>query len=139
MNLENYEPRFDTPSREEAKGYLKILGERGILTANFDDLETRMKLVELGHTMPKEKEGWLFFVSCPERAYYIFLRFPDPFRHQGRPCLIVFRFDIAKYMSNPLAPGLEGGTASILFSDSVAVLARLDPTKWELGTNWGRN
>jgi hypothetical protein len=138
MDLENYET-MNMPSRDEGKRYLKTLGERGILTANFDDLQTRMKLVELGLTMPKEKDGWLFFPCCPERAVYIFLRFPDPFRNPGRPRLIAFRFDIAKYMSNPLTPGLEAGPASTLFDRSVTVLARLDSTKCAMGKTWGLN
>ena len=132
MDLENYET-MDTPSRDEGKRYLKTLSERGILAANFDDLQTRMKLIELGLTMPKEKDRWLVFVSCPEKALYTFLRFPDPFRNQGRPRLIVFRFDIARYQSNPLAPGLEAGPAGVLFDRSVAVVAGLDFTKCTSG------
>lgn len=47
--------------------------------------------------------------------------------------LIVFRFDIGKYQSNPLSAGLVAGDACALFCRSVAVVMRLDLTKCATG------
>jgi hypothetical protein len=137
----NYET-IDMPCPSEGTRFLKILRERGIFTANVDDLESRMKLVELGITMPKEKDRWLLYDSDRgERALYIFFRLPiqdqdaSRDRNRMRTRLIALRFDIAKYRNNPLTPGFEVGDAAALFCRSVDVVAGLDPMKRTLGHN----
>jgi hypothetical protein len=129
----NYET-IDMPSPNEGTRFLKTLRERGIFAATFDDVESRMKLVELGLSMPKEKDRWLLFDSnrC-ERALYIFFRLSV--RNQMRSRLIVLRFDMAKYRSAPLSPDFDVGSACALFYRSIAVVAGLDAMKCELGHN----
>jgi hypothetical protein len=129
----NYET-IDMPSPSEGTRFLKTLRERGIFAATFDDVESRMKLVELGLSMPKEKERWLLFDSTRrERALYIFFRLSV--RNQMRSRLIVLRFDMAKYRSAPLSPDFDVGSACALFYRSSAVVAGLDLMKCELGHN----
>jgi hypothetical protein len=136
----NYET-IDMPSASEGKRFLKTLREHGILTANLNDLESRMKLVELGITMPKEKDRWLLY-DCNrpgDRALYIFFRLPAQDRNRNRSRmrsrsrLIALRFDIARYQSNPLTLDFEVGDAAALFCRSVAVAMGFDYAKCELG------
>jgi hypothetical protein len=129
MNVENYET-IDVPSRDEGKTFLTDMRERGILTANLDDLQTRMKLIQLGLAMPKEKERWLLFDPSREDALYTFFRLYVPVRGQAHPWLIVFRFDIAKYRSDPLAARFGVGDACALFCRSGAVVVGLNYMKF---------
>jgi hypothetical protein len=130
----NYET-IDMPSASEGKQFLKALRERGILTANLDDVESRMKLVELGITMPKEKVRWLLY-DCNrhgDRALYIFFRLPARHQMRSRSRLVALRFDIARYQSNPLTPDFEVGDAAALFCRSVSAAMGFDYAKCELG------
>lgn len=86
-----------------------------------------------GLTMPKETGRWLVFDSSSERGLYIFFRLYVPDRDPARLWLMVFMFDIAKYQSNPLTPGLVAGDACALFCRSVAAVMRLDYMKCTLG------
>ena len=132
----NYET-IDWPTRDEGRGFLKTLGERGILAADFDDVESRMKLFQLGLVMPKGHEHWLLFDSTPEKALYVFFRLAIPGRNRMRSRLIVFRFDLAKYRSNPLAPEFGVGGTAALFCRSIAIVAGLDYSKGMLGRQAG--
>lgn len=121
-----------TPTRHEAKTILKILCDRGIVVANRNDTEARATLIELGLTMPKEKDHWLVFDSLRENAMYIFLRIRNPARSHARPDLVALKFDYAKYRRKPLAPNFGAGEAFGLFERALAAVTGLDLTKFKL-------
>jgi hypothetical protein len=123
----NTDEKMGTPSRREGKQYLNTLRDRGILTANFDDVETKITLVKLGLTMPPGTEHWLLVDHPPETVCYIFLRYHDPARSWVPPGLMVISFDSERYRSNPLAPDFGVHHARALFQRSVMAVSGVEP------------
>lgn len=67
MNRNIYE-KMGAPSRSEGKKFLNTLRERGVLAANFDDVESKMTLVKLGLTMPPEKSIGCWLTTRARRS-----------------------------------------------------------------------
>ncbi|HEV2453102.1 MAG TPA: hypothetical protein VGY98_02510 [Verrucomicrobiae bacterium] len=116
-------------SKSEAELVLGVLIQRGVVGINFDAGECRRKICELGLTLPKEGQTCLMYGRDGGRSLYLFLCFPDRDRERsvGGPGMGIwgFRFEIARYRSNPVA-GMGVDQAFFMLTMAVAVLGGFD-------------
>jgi len=125
----------ETSEMNESDEMMKALCARGIVSASLDDRQCKMKLVELGLTIPAGKSDCLLFGREGQDAMYIFVYFRDPSRDSADQGFIGLRFDFAKYRRNPLAPNCSVREACLSFTRAVADLVgiELNENEWGVG------
>jgi hypothetical protein len=104
---------------------IKALGDREIVSVNYDAVECRMQIAALGLTQPTGKRDCLLYGRDRE-AMYLFVCQKDPDDPGADFEFIGFRFDIAQYQHNPLERVLGMGEAWALFGCAVMELAGFD-------------
>jgi hypothetical protein len=116
---------------------MKALCERGIVSASLDGQQCKMKVVELGLTIPEGKNDCLLFGE-EGQAMYVFVYFRDPARDTSDQGFIGLRFDFAKYRNNPLRPDCGVREACLFFTHAIAELVGIDMSKstWAVGPSF---
>jgi hypothetical protein len=115
-----------TPSMTESDKMMKALCERGIVSASMDDRQCKMKVVQLGLTIPEGRNDCLLFGKEGQDAMYIFVYFRDPARDISDQGFIGLRFDFAKYRSNALASECNLREACLCFTRAVAEMTGIE-------------
>jgi hypothetical protein len=119
------------PSVSESDAVFRVLHERGVIGINCDEWQCKRKLVELGLSLPDGKSHCLIYGKERQESLYLFVCVRDSKRGSSAPGFRGFRFDIAKYRSNPLE-GLGVGEAFLAFMGAVATLEGFDLTQCTL-------
>ncbi len=119
----------NTPSMNESDKMLKALCAHGVVSASLDDRQCKMKVVELGLTIPEGKNDCLLFGRDGQEAMYIFVYFRDPARDSSDQGFIGLRFDFAKYRNNPLAQDCDVQEACSFFTRAIAEMVGIDLSK----------
>lgn len=90
----------------DANGILKALGARGILKVTEDAVACKAKIAQLGLTAPDGTSNCMFVGRQGEDAIYVFARYRNVRRDGAGWRYLGFKFDLARYLGDPLAPDI---------------------------------